>query len=170
VIREPFQARVKALRESWAERRQVSRLAGSHDFDSQLELLRTLYAWAVEAREDIATVYGDSLLVNISPEPDGTGGAPAFSCTVSDRFAVTFALVERRRATGARWHISVSVASPGTAGGLTYAGPERRNGQWTRGRLEDLLLSVLGAYERSLADIDLLPEGGEADDKTDLAG
>ena len=34
-------------------------------------------------------------------------------------------------------------------GGAIAAGPERRNGQWTRGRLEELLLSVLGAYERA---------------------
>jgi len=35
------------------------------------------------------------------------------------------------------------------------AGPERRYGQWTRARLEDLLLSLLGAYERARS------EGGE---------
>jgi hypothetical protein len=35
---------------------------------------------------------------------------------------------------------------------MVTAGPERRNGQWTRGRVEDILLSVLGAYERAASE------------------
>ena len=65
---------------------------------------------------------------------------------------VTFSLAERRRMGGSRWFIAVSVATAGPGGSAVAAGPERRNGQWTRGRLEEVLLSVLGAYERSVAD------------------
>jgi hypothetical protein len=40
----------------------------------------------------------------------------------------------------------------GPRGTSIAAGPERRNGQWTRARVEDLLLSLLGAYERDRSD------------------
>ena len=62
---------------------------------------------------------------------------------------MTFALTERRRMGGTRWFVAVSVGSGGPGGSITPAGPERKNGQWTRSRLEDILLSVLGAYERA---------------------
>lgn len=147
-MRESFAARVQALRESWAERRQVARYSSSHDFDSQLQLLLTLHDWCSEAVTEVRSVYGDSLAVDLSPRPDPAEQPPGFTLLIGGSYAITFALVERKRLSGARWHVSVAVRSPGT-GTVTHAGPERRNGQWTRTRLEDVLLSVLGAYERS---------------------
>jgi hypothetical protein len=146
-----FQRRVTLLRDSWAERRQLKHLAGAHDFASQFALLRTVYGWAEDATADIQEVYGGDLNVSLSPAPlparDGTG----FSITIGNQFTVAFALAERHRGAGARWFVTVTVGSDGAR---SPAGPERRNGHWTRTRLEDTLLSALGAYERSFAAVE----------------
>lgn len=147
---EPFAQRVQALRDAWQERREVKGLASNHDYGSQYALLLTLHRWTAQAAAQIAEIYDGTLNVAVSAAPDQTG-IPGFQFVLADAFTVSFRLDERRRMGASRWHIAVSVAAGG-AGGVVPAGPERRNGQWTRSRVEDLLLSVLGAYERSLAD------------------
>ncbi|MGE0599758.1 MAG: hypothetical protein AB7J35_11195 [Dehalococcoidia bacterium] len=149
---ESFQQRVELLRDSWAERRQLKGLAGAHDFESQLGLLRTLHEWSDSAVKDIRAVYGKSLATSISPAPTGTTPNPGFSVTLGDQYTLTFSLNERRREGGSRWFVSVTVSSGGPGGNMVTAGPERRNGQWTRSRVEDILLSVLGAYERAASE------------------
>ncbi|MEO8540814.1 MAG: hypothetical protein ABI577_13825 [bacterium] len=149
---ESFQRRVELLRDSWAERRQLKGLASVHDFESQLSLLSTLHSWAEDATADVLAVYGNTLTMNVSPPPDGKSTSQAFSVTLGESYTVTFSLTERRRMGGSRWFISVTVGAGGPGGSIVAAGPERRNGQWTRGRLEDILLSVLGAYERALSE------------------
>lgn len=157
-----FQRRVELLRDSWAERRQLKGLASVHDFESQFGLLGTLHTWAEEATNDVLAVYGSTLAMSVSPRPDSVNGSQAFSVTVGDSYTVTFSLTERRRMGGSRWFISVTVGSGGPGGSIVAAGPERRNGQWTRARLEDILLSVLGAYERAAS------EAGKPTMSTDL--
>jgi hypothetical protein len=149
---ESFQRRVAVLRDSWAERRALKGIGSAHDFDSQHNLLLTLNRWAEEAAGDIRAVYGEALAVNISPSPDQAGPAPAFVVTLGDNYTVTFVLSERTRMGNPRWAIAVTVAAGGPGGSIAAAGPERRNSQWTRGRLEDILLSVLGAYERAVSE------------------
>jgi hypothetical protein len=149
---ETFQRRVELLRDSWSERRQLGGLAGVHDFDSQFRLLLTLHGWARDATAVIERVYGPELSVSVSPAPAAGAAGPAFTVTLGENHTVSFLLTERRRVGGTRWHISVTVGSGGPGGAIVAAGPERRNGQWTRGRLEDILLSVLGAYERSVSE------------------
>ena len=144
-----FQRRVALLRDSWAERRQMKGLAGVHDFDAQLDLLVTLHGWAESAVADIVAVYGDDLAISLGPVPTDSTQNPGFSVTLGDNYTVTFSLTERRRMSGMRWFVAVTVSSVGPGGASAAAGPERRNGQWTRARLEDILLSVLGAYERA---------------------
>lgn len=150
---ESFLRRVEFLRDSWAERRHLKGLAGAYDFESQLELLRTLYQWVESAIADIHTAYGTSLAATISPGPIGTTTPnPGFSVTVGDQSTLAFSLKERRREGGARWFIAVTVSSGGIGGAMVAAGPERRNGQWTRGRIEDIVLSVLGTFERAASE------------------
>lgn len=136
------------LRDAWAERRQLHGVAGVHDFDSQFTVLRTLHGWAEGAADEIRAVYDDGLAISVSPAPEATTRQPAFSMTVGDAHTLTFILEERPRPGGSSWFISVTMSSGGP-GGAIAAGPERRNGQWTRARLEEILLSVLGAYERA---------------------
>jgi hypothetical protein len=150
--RESFQRRVTVLRDSWAERRALKGLAGAPDFDSQYGMLLAIYQWADDAAAGIRAVYGDTLAVTLSPRPEREGAAPAFVITIGDSFTVAFVLSERARMGSARWSVGVTVGSGGPGGAITAAGPERRNSQWTRGRLEDILLSVLGAYERGVTD------------------
>ncbi|WP_322797209.1 hypothetical protein [Tepidiforma sp.] len=145
---EPFRSRVATLRDAWAERRALRAIAGAHDQASQFALLRTLWGWAREAAEDIRAVYGPSLDVALSPEPTPGTANPAFTLRIAGEYTLAFSLAERRRAGGSRWSIAVTISTAGE-GSVTPAGPERRNGQWTRSRLQELILSVLGAYERS---------------------
>jgi hypothetical protein len=142
-----FVSRVHHLRGSWQERRQVKGLATAHDFDSQFELLRTFHRWAQEAVSDIRSVYGQALDLFLSPEP-GKEGQPAFSVVLGGMFSITFALVQRTRSGTNGWFVAVSEALSGPGGRISAAGPERRNGQWSRSRVDNLMLSLLGAYER----------------------
>ena len=154
---ESFSQRVQKLHDSWNERRQIKGIASAHDFDSQFQLLSTLHSWAEEAVSEIRQVYDDVVHISLSPAPLRDPDGPAFSIYLGQAFTLTFALTERRRLGGSRWFVSVSVGSSGATGGVVAAGPERRNGHWTRGRLKELLLSVLGAFERSQADPDVAP-------------
>ncbi|MGH2632584.1 MAG: hypothetical protein ACRDG3_04170 [Tepidiformaceae bacterium] len=151
---EPFVMRVQALRDSWAERRQVRGIAHIHDYPSQFRLLQAMHGWAEHAAEEIREVYGATMAAIVTacpePPPNERQEERGFAVTVGPGFGAAFVLHDRRRLPGPSWSISVSVASSGSAGGGSAAGPERRNGQWTRTRLEDVLLSLLGAYERSL--------------------
>jgi len=146
---EPFALRVKSLREAWLERRMARALAGSHDRDSQFQLLGALHRWAVQAAADIQRVYGEALHVDLGAPPEAGDPAPGFHIAVGRGYSVSFALRERQRANGSSWFVDATVMDAGH-GGAVAAGPERRSGQWTRSRMEDLLLSVLGAHERAV--------------------
>ena len=147
MTREPFAGRVRALRDSWDERRRVARLASTHTFDSQYLLLLTLHEWAREAVGDVREVYGNTFPIDLGPLPAREQDPPAFSMLVAQAHALTLSLIERRRGVEPSWHVTVSVEGELQS---HQAGPDRRNGHWTRGRLEDVLLSVMGTYERSL--------------------
>lgn len=153
---ESFVSRVQGLRDSWVERRQVEGIAGAHDFASQFQLLQTLHRWAEHAVDEIRSVYGDGIPVSVTPCPEtpafGRSDEAGFSVVAGQRYGVTFSLQRRQRANAPSWMIGATVAAHGSGGNAVAAGPERRNGRWTRTRVEDLLLSVLGAHERSLAE------------------
>ena len=146
---EPFPQRVQMLRDAWIERRQVKSFASAHDYESQYRLLLTLHEWATHAIEGIRAVYGEAVPIVLSPIPNEAAADRAFNVAVAGTYTVNFALHERPRAGSSRWSIAASVISNAPGGSVAAAGPERRNGQWTRSRLEDLLLSALGAYERA---------------------
>lgn len=146
-----FAARVEALRDSWAERRELSGFVGAHDFATQFALLGTLHAWSLAAAAEVSHVYGDSVRITASGPPDRSQGCPAFSLTIEERFAVRFALAQRRRLGESLWYVGVTLTSPGADREPSAAGPERRNGRWSRGRLEELLLALLSSYERARA-------------------
>lgn len=155
---EPFAERVRALRDSWTERRQVKSLASAHDFDSQFRLLVTLHQWVLRGVEDIREVYGPEMEIRVSPRPAARD--TGFSVIVGDTFVLSFQLVERLRMGTAGWFIAAEIAGTSAPGNPVAAGPQRRFGQWTRGGIEDLLLTLMGAYERSLADPEALVGAG----------
>jgi hypothetical protein len=146
---EGFQRRVQLLRDAWMERRELQGMAGLHDFEAQFALLATLYGWAATAVSDIRSVYENELDVRISGPPDADGPRPSFCVTLAETHSVVLELEDRRSTAGPRWFISMTVGADGAG---VPAGPERRNGLWTRNRLEEILLSVLGSYERALSE------------------
>jgi hypothetical protein len=158
-MREPFGARVQQLHDAWVERRALAHLASDHNFEAQFDLLTTLHGWAEEAFRDIAAIYDGALDLWLSPAPSKADTPPAFTVRMGDQETATFALVGRSRVSTTRWHVSASIGPGAGIGRPTVAGPERSKGQWSRSRLEDLLLSLVSAYERSL---------GAGDDGTPL--
>lgn len=158
---ETFSQRVQNLRDAWAERREIKGMAGAHDFESQFRLLVALYGWASEAVHEIETVYGDAMHITLTPPPTPEPYGAAFSICVADQFTLTFGLTERQKLGGSRWALSVSLGSKGTGGGAIEAGPGRRDGHWTRGRLQDLLLSLVGSWERAQSE----PEATQATER-----
>lgn len=149
---ESFQRRVEVLRESWAERRYLKDVASSQEYEPQFQLLESLHRLAESAVAEIRSVYAEDIDVTLGPMPDRGNSSPAFSVTIGGSYTVTFLLDERRRTPLARWFVSATISSGGPGGAVTAAGPARRDGQWTRLRVEDIFLSVLGAYERGLSE------------------
>ncbi len=161
---EPFAQRVRTLHASWLERREVRAFAGSHTRDAQFELLLALHRWAEGAVRDIVAVYSAAFAAELGPAPERDEVSPAFNVSLAGNHVLTLSLLERRRLNVQHWYVSVSHSSGVDGGDGVMAGPERRNGQWTRGRLEDLLLSILGGYERSVT------EGGAAEGRPQALG
>lgn len=144
--RHQFRERVQALRDSWEERREVRPLAASFDLDSQCRLLAVLHNWAEDCAAIIRSIYGQQFDLVVESLP---GGEPhAFSVRLGGVMSLTFALTQRRRQGSSLWTISAHVSAI-HRGFLVPVDPERRNGPWSRARLENLILSLLGAYERS---------------------
>lgn len=142
--RELFARRVWSLRDSWTERRDLKALGSIHTLDSQFELLEILYRWTLESVEDIRCVYGQDFDIVAGPPPALDQAVPAFSVTVGGRINLTISLAQRRRKDDAPWYLHMNVEGDSKAGATT----EWRASNSARGRLQDALLTVLGAYER----------------------
>jgi hypothetical protein len=145
-----FVDRVSALHDAWAERRDVAHLARDHGYEAQTAILQRLHAWSRDLVADVGTVYGRELSLELSPISGEDVGQPGFSIVLNRRFGADFRLVRRSRQGEDAWHLAVSMRHAGPAGEpVMVVGPERRSGHWTRARLEDVVLSLLGAVERS---------------------
>ena len=145
---EPFALRVRSLHESWRERREVKALASAHDRTSQFRLLLSLHGWAVEALSDVQAVYGPDFPLVIDAPPKELDSLPGFTVQLGGQ-ALTLSLLQRSRANTRHWYISVAFSSSDPAG-TGHIATDRRNGQWNRGRMQELLLTLLGGYERSI--------------------
>jgi hypothetical protein len=145
---ESFEDRVRQLHETWAEQRDLTGLWAGSDFASRFQLLTLLHGWAAEATKTIGRVYGASFVSAVGPPPDGSDQPPGFSVTIAGGYTARFFLKERHSDGGGLWSLSATVRTPGAAGATTTVGPDRRHRGWSRGQLEDVLLSMLAAYER----------------------
>lgn len=143
--REAFARRVWSLRDSWTERRDLKAIGQHATLESQFELLELLYDWTVESAADIREVYGEDFDIVVGPPPLLDEARPAFSVTVGGRITLTMSLAQRRRAAESPWYLHMQVEGENMPGATT----EWRASNSARGRLQDALLTVLGAYERS---------------------
>jgi hypothetical protein len=140
-----FEARLRQLRQAWRERREVARLVHSGDASSQVELLQRIHSWATDCVVAISRVYGPDLAVNLSPRPSGEADR-SFVLTVAHAHRLAFSVVPR---SGGGWRVAARNLSGMTPGSATAVGPSRRDGSWTRARVEDLILAQVAAVERS---------------------
>jgi hypothetical protein len=135
-----FRERLEELRDTWNERREVRPLAAARDLDSQRALLGVLHRWCEDAAALIAEVYGDELAARVEALEDDQR---EFSASIGAAPALVFSLQERDGVGRGNWTVAVRFAEPATA-----VEPQRRNGPWSRARLEQLLLSAIAAHER----------------------
>ena len=145
----PFEARVRSLHEGWVERRESGILARAHDFDSQRRVLANIHRWASECIGDVRQVYDETLPLSIDPlEQDARGGA-FFAVTVGAGPRVSFELVDRGSGERSSWQVVARVGAGRDEAGAARL-EERRVRHWRRSQVEEILLSLLSAYERSL--------------------
>ncbi len=140
----PFEARVRSLHEGWLERRESWLLSRAHDLDSQRRVLANIHRWASECIEDVRHVYGEVLPITIEPLEEQA----RFTITVGDSQGAAFELFDRGSDERPSWQVVARVAAGGEAG---EAPEERRVRHWRRSQVEEILLSLLSAYERSLS-------------------
>lgn len=143
-----FPAKVTALREAWLVRRHMKHLGQQRDLASRFELLEVLHGWTGRCLEAIADVYGSSLSIDFTPRPDLATDLLSFAVTLQGQYRVSFALYPRDEAQ-MQWDLDVQVSTPNS---VLAAGQSRSAGQWTRGRVEELLLTLLAAIERAQFD------------------
>ena len=125
------------------ERRETGTLSRSHDLESQLRVFENVHRWASECLGDIDIVYGEALNTAIDPLA-GSGASRRFAVVVGGDERATFELVDRGTAERPAWLVVVRVA----AGGRPREA-ERRIRFWRRPQVEEIVLSLLGAYERA---------------------
>ncbi len=142
-----FASRVRGLRREWTERRQVRRLSLDHNFESQYRLFQTLHLWARQAAVEIQREYSGRLSVKVSPLPAVSERERSFSVVIDDAYSLTFRL--EQRGGQSPWRI---VATMSTSDSVEAVSPRRAAAHWTRSRVEELLLALLGAYERALSE------------------
>jgi hypothetical protein len=145
-----FAARLRQLKEAWEERRDVARLVQARDAPSQLQLLQRIHAWVTDCIAAIGSVYGAGLPASVSPRPHNLDDVSVV-VTVAQVHRLVFSVVPR---SGGGWRISArSLSGPSAVtGAATAVGPSRRDGSWTRARVEDLILAQVAAVERSRTD------------------
>ena len=103
----------------------------------------TSTAGPAECIEDVRHVYGETLPIAI----DSLDERARFAITVGAGQRAAFELVDRGSAERPSWQVVARVATGGEAGEVPE---ERRVRHWRRGQVEEILLSLLSAYERSL--------------------
>ncbi|GAB4335377.1 MAG: hypothetical protein Kow0010_22840 [Dehalococcoidia bacterium] len=147
MVREPFRFRVEALREAWRDRREASQLSARHDYAAQQQLLRLLHGWVTASLSDVREVYGPSLAATIEPDSGEVAAAEgAFTVAIGQGVA-TFSLRQQRREGAPAWRVASTVTVAGQPLPATSGARARR---WTRAKADEILLTLLAAYERSL--------------------
>lgn len=143
-----FEDRVIQVHATWSDRREVRDASGSY-FDAQYRLLQKLYDWTSEAVETIQSVYGEQAVTRLSPRPDAGDRMLSFDVRIGATHTLNIALTETGRSGKAQWRIKAMVRLENGRPSMAV-GPARRTTVWTKRELENLLLSLLTAYERQL--------------------
>ena len=96
--------------------------------------------------EDIRDVYGKRFPIALGPSPERDQDPPAFLVLIAEVQTLIVALTEQRY--GGESVYSVAMSMHGNVL-PQVTGPSGKPGHWTRLQLEDVLLSMLGTFERS---------------------
>lgn len=122
------------------------RFGNSRTFETQFNHLLELHQWAREAVEDIRDVYGKRFPITLGPPPTRDQEPPAFLVLLAEMQTLIVAMTEHQQ--GGESVFSVAMSMHGNVLPLA-AGTSSRPGHWTRSQFEDVLLSMLGTFERS---------------------
>jgi hypothetical protein len=145
--RVPFEARLRALRDSWNERRETLNPGGEHDLESRTQTLRMLRSWVEQCVPPINEIYESPIAV-LGPVSGGMDSLPSFTLRLHELYSIRFYIEERTTKLGTRFSVSAEARSPAGRLRATSIGPDRRHGVWSRTRIENIILSLLSEYER----------------------
>ncbi len=143
--KEQFAVRLRTIHESWTARRTIVRIGNLRTFENQFMHLLELHQWAQEAVDDIRAVYGKRFPITLGPAPSQDQEPPAFIVLLAEMQTLIVALTEQEQ--GGEPVYSVAMSMHGNVLPLA-TGTYGRPGHWTRAQLEDILLSMLGTFER----------------------
>lgn len=149
---EQFDVKIRALRQLWDEKRQTAQLSTGDEFASRFELLQLIHRWLEESLVAINRHYPDVPGTRLGPMPTADNATDGFTLTLFDTYVLRFRLLSRRGAVGQVWAVAGEAGNLGSRPMLTALGPTRRHGQWTRERIEQILLSILSQFERDRAE------------------
>jgi hypothetical protein len=141
----PFLVKVQEIHDSWAETRQTIDARRDRGRHGQATMLGYVFNWTAEAALDLARVYGD--LIELTPEPDLAAAEPGFVLHVGPVHTMHVDLVPHPRSPS-EWLVRIRLSYPDEHSWVTVHWG-RRHDNWTRERLEEVILSLLSAFERS---------------------
>ncbi len=145
---EQFDGKIRALRQLWDEKRQTAQLSTGDEFATRFDLLRLIHRWLEESLVAIARHYGEAVGARLGPLPSPENATDGFTLTIFESYVLKFRLASRKGPVGEIWTVVGEAGNLGSRPMLTALGPTRRHGQWTRERIEQILLSILSQFER----------------------
>jgi hypothetical protein len=144
-----FSDQVAALRENWRERRELRMLADQDgdEFGAQSLVLLRLYDWVRASLEEVELIYAGEIALSLSERPHPPG-CDWFRVAVGTDDGIEYSVsVTLVRASSGHAAIRATVTLPRSSAPVAVA-PARHFGAWTRRGMQNVLLSLLTAYER----------------------
>lgn len=138
---EDFRQRLSQLAESWEERRVSVTLGRRRVQPAQLELLGLIHGWAREALRDVVSVYGSTVKAALSPLE--SGGGQTFRVEVGESHATFEVMLDGGHKDS--WRTTAVVRLSGEPAEKAHS---HRPREWSRRRVEEIVLQMVGAFER----------------------
>jgi hypothetical protein len=145
----PFSEKLRAIHDSWAEARDTREIRRLRTAAAQAEMLALIHAWCVRLAAQMEEIYGS--LVRLSAlNPYGSEDM-GFDLAIGDDHQMAVSLQPGKASTSGSaptWEVQIRLRYPEEPAWVV-ATWGRRNQNWTRQRIEEVLLSLLSAFERS---------------------
>lgn len=123
--------------------------AGQDGLTSQVEHLKQVRRWAVEALEHVLSHQGQ-LSASVSRIVTAPDTPASFAVRIGDDHEASWSVKERRRRTGVEWVLVFSMRPRTTLPWTGYPRP-RLPSRWSRDSVENAIQTLIANYERRQA-------------------